>query len=149
MDHQMSRTADMPMKYGAGCVVYRWDAAGVPLLLLIHDKYGNWTLPKGHLKDGESEQAAAVREVLEETGISGSLGPLVGRIVYTVPSKKIVARPKQVAFFLMHTSVTVGRPQPEEGIRAVEWFGSSEALALVGYSQIREILLQALNMIAC
>jgi 8-oxo-dGTP pyrophosphatase MutT (NUDIX family) len=148
MDHQMSRTAQQSIKYGAGCVVYRWDAHDAPLLLLIHDKYGNWTLPKGHLKEGESEQAAAVREVLEETGISGSLGPLVGRIIYSVPSRKSMARPKRVAFFLLHASETAARPQSEEGIRAAEWFGSNEALALVGYAQIREILARALHMLA-
>jgi 8-oxo-dGTP pyrophosphatase MutT (NUDIX family) len=49
----------------AGCVVYRRDGAGAPLVLLIYDKYGRWTLPKGHLEPGETEQAAAVREVFE------------------------------------------------------------------------------------
>jgi 8-oxo-dGTP pyrophosphatase MutT (NUDIX family) len=36
-----------------------------------------WSLPKGHLEPGESAEAAAVREVAEETGITGEvLGPL-------------------------------------------------------------------------
>ncbi len=45
-------------KLAAGCVVYRYDPTGAPLLLLIHDQYGRWTLPKGRLDAGESEQAA-------------------------------------------------------------------------------------------
>lgn len=36
-----------------------------------------WSLPKGHLEAGETSQAAAVREVAEETGIQGRvLAPL-------------------------------------------------------------------------
>ena len=52
-----------PAKRAAGCVVYRDDGAGARLILLIQDKYGSWTLPKGHLEAGEDEPAAAVREV--------------------------------------------------------------------------------------
>src|ERR1700752_2975610 len=36
-----------------------------------------WSLPKGHLEPGESAEAAAIREVAEETGITGQvLAPL-------------------------------------------------------------------------
>jgi 8-oxo-dGTP pyrophosphatase MutT (NUDIX family) len=36
-----------------------------------------WSLPKGHLEDGETPEDAAVREVAEETGITGEvLAPL-------------------------------------------------------------------------
>src|SRR5439155_16369292 len=122
------------------CVVYRHDATGVPLLLLIHDKYGRWTLPKGHLEAGESEQEAAVREVLEETGLSGELGALVARIVYTVRSKRGMQRLKQVAFFLLHADSSAVRPQAEEGIRAAEWFAPEKALVQIGYPQVRDVL---------
>src|SRR5215217_8001007 len=98
----MIQSSDTPTKLAAGCVVYRYDAAGAPLLLLIHDKYGRWTLPKGHLEEGESEQAAARREVFEETGLAGEPGALVARIVYTVRTKRGLERLKQVAFFLLH-----------------------------------------------
>jgi 8-oxo-dGTP pyrophosphatase MutT (NUDIX family) len=137
----------MPTELAAGCVVYRHDSAGAPLLLLIHDKYGRWTLPKGHLEVGESEHAAAVREVLEETGLTGQLGALVVRIVYTVRSKRGLERLKQVAFFLLRADSAKVRPQAEEGISAAEWLVPEEALARIGYSQVRDVLVQALTML--
>ena len=133
-------------KRAAGCVVYRYDAAGALKILLIHDKYGQWTLPKGHLKDGEDEIAAAAREVLEETGLTGTLGSLVGRIDYAVRTKRGDIRPKQVAFFLMRAAGAAATPQADEGIAAADWFAPDEALARIGYSQVRDILTRALRM---
>jgi 8-oxo-dGTP diphosphatase len=143
----MSYSLNAPTKFAAGCVVYRHDAAGAPLLLLIYDKYGRWTLPKGHLEDGETEQVAAVREVLEETGLSGELGALVTRVVYTVRSKRGLERLKQVAFFLLHVDSSEARPQIEEGISLAEWFAPEEALARIGYAQVRDVLARALTML--
>jgi 8-oxo-dGTP diphosphatase len=144
----MSQTPNAPTKFAAGCVVYRHDATGAPLLLLIHDRYGRWTLPKGHLEEGESDQAAAVREVLEETGLAGELGALVARIVYTVRSKRGLERLKQVTFFLLCADGAEARPQAEEGIGAAEWFGPEEALARIGYPQVRDVLGQAVTMLS-
>jgi 8-oxo-dGTP pyrophosphatase MutT (NUDIX family) len=39
-----------------------------------------WSLPKGHLEAGESPEAAAVREVAEETGITGEVVAPLGSI---------------------------------------------------------------------
>ena len=143
----MNQSLSSPTKLAAGCVVYRYDPTGTPLLLLIHDQYGCWTLPKGHLEAGESEQAAAVREVLEETGLSGELGALVIRIVYTVRSKRGLERLKQVAFFLLRADSFEARPQAKEGISAAEWFAPEAALARIGYPQVRDVLARALTML--
>jgi 8-oxo-dGTP diphosphatase len=132
----------------AGCVVYRHNQAGAPLVLLIYDKYGRWTLPKGHLEAGETEQDAAVREVFEETGLTGELGPLIARIGYTVLSKRGRPRTKQVTFFLMLAHGFAARPQQDEGIAAVEWFAPDVALGQIGYPQVREVLARALDLLA-
>ena len=54
----------------AGAVVIRKDA-----VLLVHrPRYGDWSFPKGKLDRGELAPVAAVREVLEETGVRIRLG---------------------------------------------------------------------------
>ena len=40
------------------------------LLCLIQDENGFWGFPKGHQDEGESEEATAIRELAEETGIT-------------------------------------------------------------------------------
>jgi len=41
-----------------------------------------WSLPKGHIEQGETAEQTAIREVAEETGISGSVLAALGRIDY-------------------------------------------------------------------
>ena len=41
-----------------------------------------WSLPKGHLEDGETAEQAAVREVAEETGIDAVVVAMLGSIDY-------------------------------------------------------------------
>lgn len=41
---------------------------------------GLWSLPGGRIESGESVAQAVVREVLEETGLHVTAGPLVGRV---------------------------------------------------------------------
>src|SRR5580765_6908119 len=63
-------------EFSAGGLVV--DLAGeVPRGALIGrtDRHGRllWSLPKGHIEAGETAEQAAVREVEEETGISGEI----------------------------------------------------------------------------
>jgi 8-oxo-dGTP diphosphatase len=41
---------------------------------------GLWSVPGGRVEPGETEQAAVVREVAEETGLVVAAGPLLGRV---------------------------------------------------------------------
>src|SRR5215813_14246972 len=115
----MAQKSGRPIRRAAGCVVYRYDGSNQLLILLIHDQYGRWTLPKGHLKAGEREEQAATREVFEETGLTGELGPLITRIAYVVMHKG-EQRDKQVTFFLMQAASAAATAQAEEGISAAE-----------------------------
>lgn len=142
----MSQASEIPARRAAGCIAYTYDQAGELRILLIHDKYGRWALPKGHVQPGESEPDAAAREVHEETGLRGSLGPLVERISYLAQKDGHVVE-KQVAFFLMRTDHQAATPQADEGIAAADWFAPAEAQERIGYEQVRAVLARALTMI--
>ena len=73
----------MPRAHSAGVVLFR-RRADVVEVLLVHPggpfwarkDAGAWSIPKGEIDDGESAEAAAVREFSEEIG-SAVAGPLV------------------------------------------------------------------------
>ena len=136
-------TNNTPTVFAAGCIVVHQSTDG-PRLLLIHDRHGAWSFPKGHLDAGESSTQAAIREVYEETGITGMLGALVASITYPV-TKKGQVHIKQVDFYLLTTTQTTVQLQAEEGIDAYQWVTPAEALALVTYPQVNAVLQQALT----
>ncbi len=49
-----------------GIVIKRSNGTKV---LLIKDRFGKWTWPKGHIEKGETSEDAALREITEETGL--------------------------------------------------------------------------------
>ena len=55
-------------EYSAGGVVIHRQA-GESRCLVIRDGHRNWGFPKGHIEPGETAERAAIREVVEETGI--------------------------------------------------------------------------------
>ena len=128
--------------HAAGCVVFRTNPDGVHVLV-IFDQYGQWTFPKGHLEAGETSAEAAVREVYEETGIQGELGALVQTIYYDVV-KKGRTLPKQVDFFVMHTTQSTVTLQASEGISDYRWVDVATAHALLSYDQMKAVLTAAL-----
>ena len=130
----------------AGGVVYRVEG-GRPLFLLIRDSYRNWGFPKGHLEKHELPEAAALREVAEETG----LADLVVRGELATIDWHFRFRGKLIHkichFFLMESENGATSPQREEGITACKWVPIDEALVLISYANAREVLQQAAAMV--
>ncbi|GAA0538098.1 NUDIX hydrolase [Saccharopolyspora subtropica] len=46
---------------------------------------GKWSLPGGRVEHGETDHSAVQREVREETGLSVTVGRLVGRVLRPAP----------------------------------------------------------------
>ena len=130
----------------AGGVVVR-VRNGQPLYLLIRDSYGHWGFPKGHLEGGERADRAALREVMEETGIRAlSLVGSIAKIDWYFRFRGALIH-KQCEFFLMQTSAEGTRPQKSEGITACRWTTLPEARRLLAYENARGVLQRASEML--
>jgi 8-oxo-dGTP pyrophosphatase MutT (NUDIX family) len=111
---------------------------------------GLWALPKGQIDTGESGEAAALREVEEETGARGhSLGKLGDvRYWFNWQGERIF---KVVSFFLVRYEV--GRlgevaPQFRHEIAEVRWHPLADGPRLLAYSGEREMARKALTRLA-
>lgn len=130
----------------AGGVVYRLEG-GEPLFLLIRDSYKNWGFPKGHLETDEAPDAAAVREVREETGLEDvALDGEIDTIDWFFRFRGKLVH-KVCHFFLMRTESTATIPQKAEGITACRWARFEEATTLVSYANARDVLMRAHAMV--
>lgn len=132
----------------AGGVVYRWEGEEVQLLL-IHDRYGRIALPKGKMEAGETLQQTALREINEETGISGEVIAPLARIHYTYKNAEFGKVNKEVHYFLVEATGGELKAQQEE-INSVAWFPLEAAWQLQqssGYDNNDEVVRKAMQLL--
>lgn len=119
------------------------DRSGqVPQAALIarHDRRGHlvWSLPKGHIEEGETAEEAAVREVLEETGIHGSVIAPVGTIDFWFMGDNQRIH-KTVHHFLLDARDTELSDADAEVVE-VAWVPLDEVVARLRYADERRLV---------
>lgn len=117
----------------AGAVLWR----GSEICVVHRPAYDDWTLPKGKLETGELPLTAAVREVVEETGVRGEPLLRLPDVTYTLPD----GRSKHVEFWLMRASDDPVLPvaDPDE-VDAVAWLSPAAAAERLSYPGDRDLL---------
>ena len=112
---------------------------GGPEVLLVHrPRYDDWSFPKGKLDGDETDEAAAYREVLEETGLRCRLGAPLGEVRYTDRR----GRSKAVRYWLMEpeTPPDLGGFVPNAEVDEVRWLEPAAADRLLTYRHDRDLL---------
>lgn len=107
----------------AGGIVARKDGDKVLVALVMEGDFNDYVLPKGHLEQGENPEQAAVREIIEEAGISDltlvKKLDTVGRLNSTKTEWKISH------YFLFKTSQSESKPTDKK-YGPCSWFDINE-----------------------
>lgn len=116
----------------SGGVVYRERDGQIEFLLVTARRAPtDWVLPKGHIDPGESAEEAAVREVVEETGVTARITQFLDVSEQTVRGER-----QRVAMFLM---VAESEGPSSEG-RTNAWLAPDAAIAQVSFDEPRAML---------
>jgi mutator protein MutT len=100
-------------------------------------------LPKGHLDEGETPEAAATREVTEETGVTADLIDKLGDVEYSY-ERRGRRRAKRVVFYLFEYRSGSVEDHDHE-IEEARWMPLEEAAESLTYPGEREIVRRALS----
>jgi 8-oxo-dGTP pyrophosphatase MutT (NUDIX family) len=130
--HMEPAPADNLVRAAGGVLV-----DGDRVALVHRPRYDDWTLPKGKNLPGEDDTAAALREVLEETGFRGRIERDLGVVHYTVERHGAVL-PKVVRYFVMR--VAAGAFEPNDEVDELRWVRREQAAQLLTYERDREVL---------
>lgn len=132
----------------AGGVVFRRNGVNNDIqFLLIQDAKNRWTIPKGHIEEGEDAKTTAGREIGEETGLKEM------RILQWLGKINFRYR-RQTSLVLMTTEIFLVKAlgdsdklKPEDWMNDCKWLDARDALNKIEYEDIGKLMLVALSKI--
>jgi ADP-ribose pyrophosphatase YjhB (NUDIX family) len=131
----------------AGGVIFRRNQKNEVEILLIQDAKNRWTIPKGHIEEGEKARDTAEREIREETGLQemtviGWLGKINFR--YRRMTSLVLMTTE---IFLVKATGSTDKLKKEDWMNGIKWFPATEALDKIEYDDIGKLILLGLKKI--
>jgi ADP-ribose pyrophosphatase YjhB (NUDIX family) len=131
----------------AGGIIFRRAETRVVEILLIQDAKNRWTIPKGHIEEGESAKETAEREIREETGLQEmKVLNWLGKINFRYRRQQSLVL-MTTDIFLVQAIGDTNKLKPEDWMNGIRWFPATEALDKIEYEDIGKIILLGLKKI--
>jgi len=133
-------------QFSAGGIVVKGEKENLQILL-IKDRFGHWTWPKGHIEKGETPGQAALREIREETGLRTlEIIKEIGRQEYwfTQDEKKIF---KKVRIFLVKALENEELKIQTSEIQDARWYPPKDVLKTIEYEGSKDLLEKGINFL--
>lgn len=120
-------------------------------VLVVSQKGTSWSLPKGHIENGEDEVSAAIREIYEESGVKNlKLVKKLGKYRRFKISKKggdDKSELKEITMFLFKTDAIDSRPIDLENPE-IKWVEKEEVVNLLTHPKDKQFFLEIKDQIS-
>ena len=113
-------------------------------VIVVAQQMNTYSLPKGHLDDGENPLDAAYREIHEETGLTKNDLRFVKELETYNRCDGKSGRPKDIHMFLFKTDKEELRPVDKDNPEA-KWVDVSEVADHLSYPEDRNFFLRHLK----
>ena len=132
----------------SGGIVFRRNQKSNEVeILLIQDAKDRWTIPKGHIEEGETAKETAEREITEEAGLKEmNVICWLGKIHFRYRRQQsLVLMTTQI--YLVQGKGDTNKLKKEEWMNGIGWFPFQKALDMIEYEDIGKLMLLAMKRI--
>jgi len=137
----------LPVEKFGGALVYS-KHEGEMYLAFVHDVFGYWTLSKGHIDEGETEEDGTVLRIKEEIGLDISIQEKLGENQYVASHPEKGKTLKKVTYFLAESIHVPLRLKVSGGLDNARWFKFKEIPELHIYNDIVPLITKAVEIIS-
>ncbi|HSX33714.1 MAG TPA: NUDIX domain-containing protein [Candidatus Saccharimonadales bacterium] len=132
----------------AGGVIFRRNKESGKLeILLIQDAKDRWTIPKGHVEEGEEPKGTAEREINEETGLKEmKVFNWLGKVNFRYRRAQVLVL-MTMHIYLVQALGDTNDLHPEDWLNDIKWFPASEAIDKIAYDDIGKLILVGMKKI--
>lgn len=143
----MTRPPEIKRRISSGGVIYRNLKDDVEVVIVAVRGSRAWCLPKGIIDRDEDPPATALREVREETGLTGEILDKLGQISYWYFIKEEMIRVHKTVHFFLLKFIEGSTDDHDHEVDEARWFPIDDAIEQLTYKSEKEIMRKAKEMI--